>query len=511
VNAGLAVVGMNGELLYGPAYVNVAENNKWGLTALGALDAAGLSYHTSSWDWGVMVDAICGQANSGMAGWMYAVNGEMPMCGPEKYLIKTGDKVIWYYSKSMDQQPPEWDDLAGRTSSGGGQTPGLLPAPVSEAALIAAIQNAASASRVVLSADEDQTALGLPVELLTKIAGIGKPLTIEIQGMQFVFTVDDLKVPELSAAGAAQLQVRVQKLSGGDVQDLVAPFTDRLKPVGDVYELDVLALNRDGTSEKIKRFPGCQVVLPVPEAAREAAAAGRVQAYRYNEDEKVWEEAGGSYDAAGAAFSFKADRFSKYALMKNLRVKTFTDITGHWARKEIEFLATKEYLAGVGSNRFAPDAVITRAEFGAVVARLAKLSGQPDGADRFADVPAGAWYRGMVGAAARAGLVYGVSERRFAPDAPVTREQMAAMVARLMVRKGLDTTIGEAEAAEVLAGFGDAAGLSSWARSAVALVARERVMRGRAAAQFVPSGRATRAEAAAVLCRMWQQMPPAAR
>ncbi|MEW6192419.1 MAG: Ig-like domain-containing protein, partial [Bacillota bacterium] len=90
VNAGLAVVGKDGELLYGPAYISVAENNRWGLTALGILDASGLSYHTSNWDWGVMVDAICGQANSGMAGWMYAVNGEMPMCGPEKYLIKTG-------------------------------------------------------------------------------------------------------------------------------------------------------------------------------------------------------------------------------------------------------------------------------------------------------------------------------------------------------------------------------------------------------------------------------------
>lgn len=114
--AGVAVVGMNEELLYGPGYVTVSEHNKWGLTALGTLDATGLPYTMSS-KWEGFVEAICGLANSGTSGWMYAVNGSIPTVAADKYAISDWDKVIWYYSVSWDQQPPAWDDLTARASS----------------------------------------------------------------------------------------------------------------------------------------------------------------------------------------------------------------------------------------------------------------------------------------------------------------------------------------------------------------------------------------------------------
>lgn len=108
----IAVVGKNHELLFGPAQVMVSRNNKWGVTALGALDATGLPYATKP-TWPDFVDSIGGQANSGMAGWMYSVNGEVPMHMADKHPVKTGDKVIWWYSRSMDQPPPRWEDLTG--------------------------------------------------------------------------------------------------------------------------------------------------------------------------------------------------------------------------------------------------------------------------------------------------------------------------------------------------------------------------------------------------------------
>ncbi|MGB9803902.1 S-layer homology domain-containing protein, partial [Desulfofundulus sp.] len=130
---------------------------------------------------------------------------------------------------------------------------------------------------------------------------------------------------------------------------------------------------------------------------------------------------------------------------------------------------------------------------------------------RFSDVPQNAWYAGMVGAAAKAGLVRGVAEHSFAPAQPITREQMAAMMVRLMARKGLDVTIGGASVSAILAGFKDAASISPWARNSVALVVREGIMKGRAAAGFTPAGNTTRAEAAVVLYRVLQKLqPPAA-
>ncbi|SHI84843.1 S-layer homology domain-containing protein [Desulfofundulus thermosubterraneus] len=513
VTVGMAVVGLNGELLYGPSYVMVPKENKWGLTALGALDASGVPYHTSTWSWGILVDEIAGQANSGMAGWMYTVNGQVPSFGPEKYNIKEGDKIIWYYSKSMDQQPPKWDDLV-KQASGGSNQAANLPAPVSDSTLKAAIEDAGSAGRVVLQAEDNQTVLALTVDQLAKITGVNKPLAVTVQGVQFVLSVDSLKVPELKVADAAQLQVKVQKLSSTEAQDLAKPVADKLKLVGDVYELDVLAVKKDGTVQKIAQLPDCRVLLPVPAEAREAAAGGRVKAYRYDESKKTWEEVGGTYDPAAGGLTFKADHFSKYALMETSappELKTFADIAGHWAQKEIEFMATKGYVAGVGDNKFAPEATVTRAEFATILARMAGLTAEPDGAKRFNDVPQNAWYCGMVGAAAKAGLVRGVGEHSFAPNEPITREQMAAMMVRLMAQKGQDMSIDEAGAARILAGFEDAASISPWARNSVALVVREQVMRGRALVRFIPAGQTTRAEATVVLYRVWQKLQPPAQ
>ncbi|HHW43725.1 MAG TPA: DUF4430 domain-containing protein [Desulfotomaculum sp.] len=512
VTVGMAAVGAGGELLFGPSYVTVSKDNQWGLTALGALDASGVPYHTSRWSWGVLVDNIAGQANSGMAGWMYVVNDQLPSFGPEKYNIKDGDKIIWYYSKSMDQQPPKWDDLVKRASGGSNQA-GNLPAPVSDSTLNAAIEGAGSAGRVILQAEANQTGLALTVEQLAKITGANKPLAVTVSGVQFVLSVDSLKVPELKVADAAQLQVKARKLSSTEARDLVKPVADKLKLVGDVYELDVLAVKKDGAVQKIGQFPDCRVLLPVPAEAKEAAAAGRVKAYRYDESKKTWEDVGGTYDPAAGVFTFKADHFSKYALMETTAspaVKTFADIAGHWAQKEIEFMATKGYVAGVGDNKFAPEAIVTRAEFAAILARISGLALDPDGAKRFNDVPRNAWYCGTVGAAAKAGLVRGVGERSFAPNESITREQMAAMMVRLMAQKGQDMGIDEADAARILAGFEDAASISPWARNPVALAVRERIMGGRVLARFVPAGNATRAEATVVLYRVWQKLQPAA-
>jgi hypothetical protein len=107
---GVAVVGMDGELLFGPAYVVVKKDNKWGQTALGALEATGLPYTTKPF-WPDFVESICGQSNQGTSGWMYMVNGEVPMHMADKHPVKDGDKVIWWYSRSMDQPPPRWDEL----------------------------------------------------------------------------------------------------------------------------------------------------------------------------------------------------------------------------------------------------------------------------------------------------------------------------------------------------------------------------------------------------------------
>lgn len=113
VAVGIAVVGKDNELLYGPAEVRITEENRWGVTALGALDATGLRYTVSA-RYPDFVDSIAGQYNHGQSGWMYKVNDETPLVAAAKKPLNREDKVIWWYSKGMNVPPPAWDELVKR-------------------------------------------------------------------------------------------------------------------------------------------------------------------------------------------------------------------------------------------------------------------------------------------------------------------------------------------------------------------------------------------------------------
>ncbi|QGG94920.1 S-layer homology domain-containing protein [Actinomarinicola tropica] len=83
-----------------------------------------------------------------------------------------------------------------------------------------------------------------------------------------------------------------------------------------------------------------------------------------------------------------------------------------------------------GSNRFAPDAPVTRGEMATFLWRLAGTPA-PSGGQRFVDVRVGAFYDTAIRWLAQTGITTGVGgSNRFAPDARVTRGEMAAFLQR---------------------------------------------------------------------------------
>lgn len=107
---GTAVIGKDGELLYGPGEVALKEENRWGITALGALEATGLPYVMST-RYPDFVIAVAGQYNKGQSGWMYKVNDEVPLVAASQKTVQEGDRVIWWYSTSLQAPPPSWEQL----------------------------------------------------------------------------------------------------------------------------------------------------------------------------------------------------------------------------------------------------------------------------------------------------------------------------------------------------------------------------------------------------------------
>ncbi len=180
-------------------------------------------------------------------------------------------------------------------------------------------------------------------------------------------------------------------------------------------------------------------------------------------------------------------------------VKEFADVhlAGHWAKEYVDFVCQNSLMNGTGETQFSPDVNLSR---GMLVTVLYRLDGSPDtGANtKFTDVSPGAYYEKAVSWAKESGIVNGVSDTLFAPDANITREQIATIMHRYAKYKGYDVTVGESTNILSYEDFGK---ISEYAVSAVQYAAGSGMMGGKTPSTINPLDNATRAETAAILMR----------
>ncbi len=106
------------------------------------------------------------------------------------------------------------------------------------------------------------------------------------------------------------------------------------------------------------------------------------------------------------------------------------DYEGHWAEQTIRTWIERGDLTMYGDGTFRPDQPVTRAELLSLINRMFSLAG--DAPVPFPDVSVSDWYYGEVSAALEAGYITGESSGLFRPERPVTREEAAAMLGRLI-------------------------------------------------------------------------------
>lgn len=179
----------------------------------------------------------------------------------------------------------------------------------------------------------------------------------------------------------------------------------------------------------------------------------------------------------------------------------FTDMPSGWAHAGLDFCVARQLLAGVSDTSIAPNGVMTRAM---LVAVLYRLEGNPavSGGSSFTDVPAGSWYYNAVLWANSCGLVSGVGGGKFAPNASVSREQIATVLFRYAIYKSYDFT-----ATADLRNYPDRAKISSFAEAGMTWAVGAGMISGKASGgktYLDPLGSATRAEVASILMRLVQ-------
>lgn len=171
-----------------------------------------------------------------------------------------------------------------------------------------------------------------------------------------------------------------------------------------------------------------------------------------------------------------------------------------WFYSAVQYVAQKDYMVGVTDDLFAPYRDLSRAMF---VVILHRLDGEPTVAANttFADVPADAWCADAVSWAVQNGIVYGFSDEQFAPDAPVTRQQMCVMMNRFLDYRAKKDNVTFKTTNQAMT-FLDAASIGDFAKDAVKRCQMLGLMFGDEAGNFNPQANATRAQVAVVIQRL---------
>ena len=171
----------------------------------------------------------------------------------------------------------------------------------------------------------------------------------------------------------------------------------------------------------------------------------------------------------------------------------FTDVSvDDWFYDMVEYVYDNGIMTGTSGTTFEPNATLTRAMMATV---LWAMEGNPTaGSGSYTDVSSGDWYYNAVRWATGAGVVNGVGDNTFAPNDPLTREQMAVMLYAYAVYKGYDTA-----ASTAAESFNDSGEISGWALTAMNWAVDNGLLGGKPGNLLDPTGSATRAEIATIL------------
>ncbi len=221
-----------------------------------------------------------------------------------------------------------------------------------------------------------------------------------------------------------------------------------------------------------------------------------------------WLAVNGYVYPAGNVATFSIDQTLKATWKDKAEVdvtEMFTDVTKNWAYPGIQYCVTHGIMGGMGDGTFAPTGTTTRAQ---IVQILYNLEGTPavSGTTPFTDLTAN-WYKPAILWAYQNNVVAGTSPTTFAPDQPVTREQIAVILTQYMFHVlKMERTWTPAD----LSKFPDGANVSGWAKEAMQDAVALGLINGTKAPDgkvyLDPQGSAARQQAATILMNFCQNV-----
>lgn len=298
---------------------------------------------------------------------------------------------------------------------------------------------------------------------------------------------DKAKVSVPAGALRNDATISIEQLTDESLIDSLLPHPSSLVLVSDIYQF---------SSSDSSELQG-QIKITLQYFKDKVRSGQFMGLYYFHDERQQWIYIGGSADAQRNEISADVNHFGTFAVFVDTDLVPLTDISSHWAEKYIDRLIGMRVVNGYPDRTFKPEKNITRAEFTVMITGALGLKAGNDAKLDFADadqVPT--WADQAVKAAVEAGIIHGKAvsggKTIFDPHALITRAEMSVMIAN---------ALGGNPPGQALS-FKDADQIPAWAKSSVQAAVNHSIITGFEDNSFRPQNKATRAQAATMICKL---------
>ena len=217
-----------------------------------------------------------------------------------------------------------------------------------------------------------------------------------------------------------------QNKGTGDIKLVIEPYND--KNFSSAYEISLSTLKK-GKLVSINSVDKGTVTVSIPYTPAQNESAGGLYGAYVDENGNINRIQGSAYDKASGCVIFATAHFSKYGVGYSAPSERFTDISSHWAKESIEYVADRGLVSGSSETTFSPGSAATRGTLVMALGRLAQVDTSAYTGNQFTDVSSEKEYCPYIEWAYSKGIIKGIGNGRFAPEKAITREEIAVIFA----------------------------------------------------------------------------------